>query len=121
MSKPKRKEHRANRAVLRNVRISPFKARVVADLIRNKPVYEALSILEFTPKKASPILAKLINSALSNVETSQELDWDIDGLVVAEAYVNEGPTMRRFMPRAQGRATRINKRTSHVTVVLKPE
>ncbi len=121
MSKPKRKEHRANQAILRGVRISPYKARVVADLIRNKPVAEALSILEFTPKKASPILAKLINSALSNVEVSNELDWDIDSLVVAEAYVNEGPTMRRFMPRAQGRATRINKRTSHITVVLKPK
>lgn len=120
MSKPSKKEHRANRAVLSNVRVAPNKARVVADLIRNKPVQEALSILQFTPKKAAPMMMKLIESALSNIETSQDLDWDIDGLVVSEAYVNEGPTLRRYLPRAQGRATRINKRTSHITVVLQP-
>ena len=120
MSKPKSREHRAYRAILRNVRVAPNKARVVADLIRNKPVQEALSILQFTPKKAAPMLTKLIESALTNVETSEKLDWDIDSLVVAEAYVDEGATLRRFMPRAQGRATRINKRTSHITVVLQP-
>ncbi len=120
MGKPKRKEHRANRAILRNARISPFKVRIVADLIRNKPVGEALTILQFSSKRGAPLLSKLIESALSNVEESQELDWDIDELVVAEAYVDEGPTLRRFRPRAQGRATRINKRTSHITVVLQP-
>ena len=120
MGKPKRKEHRANRAVLKNVRIAPLKARIVADLIRNKPVDEALSILQFTPKKAAPFVSKLIESAISNVEESEELDWDIDELVVAAAYVDEGATMRRFRPRAQGRATRINKRTCHITVVLQP-
>ncbi len=93
---------------------------MVADLVRSKLVGEALSVLQFTPKKAAPMISKLINSAISNVEESDELDWDIDELVVAEIYVNEGPTMRRFKPRAQGRATRINKRTSHITVVLQP-
>lgn len=120
MSKPKRKQHRANRASLRGVRIAPLKARVVIDLIRRKPVAEAMNILEFTPKKAAPMVQKLIESALYNVENSEELDWDIDDLVVSEAYVDEGSTMRRFKPRAQGRATRINKRTSHITVVLEP-
>ena len=120
MSKPSRKEHRANRAFLKNVRIAPRKARIVVDLVRNKPVEEALEVLAFTPKKASPIVSKLITSAIHNVMESEELDWDTDDLYVAEAYVNEGPTMRRFMPRAQGRATRINKRTSQITVVLQP-
>ena len=118
MSKQKRREHRANRAVLRNVRISPRKVRVVADLIRNKPVSEAMDILQFTPKKAAPMLRKLIDSAMYNIEESRELDWDIDELIVAQAYADEGPTMRRYLPRAQGRATRLNKRTSHITVVL---
>lgn len=66
------------------------------------------------------MVSKLINSAISNIEMSDELDWDIDDLVVSEIYVDEAPTMRRFKPRAQGRATRINKRTSHITVVLQP-
>lgn len=120
MGKPKRKENRANRAVLSGVRISPRKVRIVADLIRNKPIDEALTILQFTPKKASPILEKMLESVLSNVETNEKLDWDIDDLIISEIFVNEGPTMRRFKPRAMGRATRINKRTSHITVVLQP-
>jgi large subunit ribosomal protein L22 len=118
MSKAKRKQHRANRATLRNARIAPRKVRVVADLIRNKPVAEAMDILQFTSKRAAPMLRKLVDSAMYNIEESKELDWDIDDLVVARAYVDEGPTLRRFKPRAQGRATRINKRTSHITVVL---
>ena len=120
MGKAKRKQHRANQASLKTVRISPFKARSVADLIRHKPVDEALTILDFTQKKAAPILSKLIESALSNIEESNELDWDIDDLVIAKLEINEGPTLRRFQPRAQGRAYRINKRTSHVVVVLEP-
>ena len=120
MSKEKRKQHRANRAVLRNARIAPRKVRIVADLIRNKPVSEAMDILQFTQKRGAPMLRKLIDSALYNIEESNELDWDLDDLVVARAYVDEGPTMRRYQPRAQGRATRINKRTSHITVVLQP-
>jgi large subunit ribosomal protein L22 len=120
MSKPKRKQHRANQASAINVRIAPRKARIVVDLIRNKPVEEALQILQFTPKKASPMVAKLIESAIHNVTESAELDWDTDDLIVAQAYVNEGPTLKRFMPRAMGRATRINKRSSQITVVLQP-
>ena len=120
MSKPKRKQHRANQVVARNVRISPRKVRLVVDLVRNKPVEEALHVLQFTSKKASPIVAKLIESAIHNVAESDVLDWDTDELYVAQAYVNEGPTLRRFMPRAMGRATRINKRTSQITVVLQP-
>lgn len=120
MSKPKRKQHRANQAFLRNARIAPRKVRIVADLIRNKPVAEAMDILQFTPKKAAPMLRKLIDSALYNIEESQQLDWDLDDLVISELQVNEGPTLRRFLPRAQGRATRLNKRSSHITVVLQP-
>lgn len=118
MSKEKRRQHRANQAVLRGARISARKVRIVADLIRNKPVAEAMDILQFTPKKAAPMLRKLIDSAMYNIEESKELDWDIDELVIGEVYANEGPTMRRFLPRAQGRATRLNKRTAHITVVL---
>ena len=114
------KEHRANTAKARNVRIAPQKARPVIDLVRNKPLLEALDILQFTQKKAAPMISKVIESAMHNVEHSEELDWDVDDLVVAQAYVDEGPTMRRFKPRAMGRATRINKRTSHITVVLEP-
>lgn len=118
MGKESRKEHRANQATLRMVRIAPRKVRLVVDLIRGKSVDEALSILQFTQKRAAPLVYKLIESALSNIENSEQLDWDPDDLIVAKAYANEGPTLRRFKPRAQGRATRINKRTSHITIVL---
>jgi large subunit ribosomal protein L22 len=120
MSKPKSKTHRANQATLSNASISPRKARIVIDLVRQKPVDEALQLLQFTPKKASPMVAKLIESAIHNIMTSEQLDWDTDDLVVAQAFVNEGKTLRRFSPRAMGRATRINKRTSQITVVLQP-
>ena len=116
----KSKGHRANTAKARNIRIAPQKARPVIDLVRNKPIEEALDTLQFTQKKAAPMIAKVIESALHNVEESDELDWDMDNLKVAQAYVDEGPTLRRFQPRAMGRATRINKRTSHITVVLEP-
>lgn len=111
---------RANRASARNVRISAKKVRPVIDLVRSKPILEALDILQFTPRKAAPVIAKAIESAMHNVEQSEELDWDVDDLIVAQAYVDEGATLRRFKPRAQGRATRINKRSSHITVVLEP-
>ena len=118
MGKQSKSEHRANQATLRMGRIAPRKVRLVIDLIRGKSVDEALSILQFTQKRAAPLVSKLIESALSNIENSEQLDWDADDLVVAKAYANEGPTLRRFKPRAQGRATRINKRTSHITIVL---
>lgn len=120
MGKPSKKKHRANQARARLVRIAPRKVRLVLDLVRGKSVDEALNILQFTPKRAAPVVAKLIESALGNIMESEELDWDIDDLVVARIFADEGPTLRRYKPRAQGRATRINKRTSHITVVLEP-
>lgn len=110
----------ANRAIAKNVRIAPRKARVVIDLVREKPVEDALEMLEFTQKKAAPVVSRVIDSAVHNVIESDVLDWDPDDLYIAEAYVNEGPTMKRYKPRAMGRATQINKRTSQITVVLQP-
>ena len=110
----------ANRAIARNVRIAPRKVRVVVDQVRSKPVEDALEMLEFVQKKAAPVVSRVIDSAVHNVIESDVLDWDPDDLVIAEAFVNEGPTMKRFKPRAMGRATRINKRTSQITVVLQP-
>ena len=108
------------RAVSRYIRISPRKARLVADLVRGKTVQEALSILALTPKKASPLLRKAILSAKSNAQDQQE-----DGVVlqdsvvrVKEIRIDEGPTLKRIRPRAQGRAYRINKRMSHIQVTV---
>jgi len=105
------------RATLRYARISPRKVKIVIDLIRNKPVGEAISIIKHTPKAASEILEKLLNSAIANAENNHNMD--VDKLYIAEAYANQGPTLKRIMPRAQGRAYRIRKRTSHITLVLK--
>ncbi|MDK2799003.1 MAG: large subunit ribosomal protein [Clostridiales bacterium] len=105
------------RATLRYARISPRKAKIVIDLIRNKPVGVALGILKHTPKAASAILDKLLKSAIANAENNHEMD--VENLYIAEAYANPGPTLKRIMPRAQGRAYRIRKRTSHITLVLK--
>ena len=104
------------KAVARTVRIAPRKARLVVDLIRGKQVGEAVAILKLTPKAASPIVVKLLKSAVANAE--HNYDMDIDNLLISEAYVDEGPTMKRFRPRAQGRASQINKRTSHITIVV---
>lgn len=98
------------------IRIAPRKVRLVIDLIRGKQVGEAISILRHTPKAASPVVEKLLNSAIANAEHNYSLDPN--SLIVTQAYVNEGPTMKRFRPRAMGRASRINKRTSHITLVL---
>ena len=105
------------RAYLRNARISPRKVQIVLDLIRNKPVDLALATLDLTPKAASPILAKLLKSAMANAENNNNMDKD--NLYVSECFVCPGPIMKRIMPRAQGRAFRILKRTSHITIVLK--
>ena len=105
------------RAYLRNARISPRKVQIVLDLIRNKPVDIALATLDLTPKAASPIIAKLLKSAMANSENNNNMDKD--SLYVAECFVTPGPIMKRIMPRAQGRAYRILKRTSHITIVLK--
>ncbi len=103
-------------AKARYVRIAPRKVRLVMDMVRGKLVEDALNTLGLVNKSASPILVKVIKSALANAENNH--DMDTDGLVIKEAYVDEGPTLKRFMPRAMGRATMIRKRTSHITVVL---
>ncbi|MDI9439472.1 MAG: 50S ribosomal protein L22 [Limnochordia bacterium] len=105
------------RAVARHVRISPRKARQVIDLIRGRDVEEALTILKFTPKGASPIVEKVLRSAVANAENNFEMD--VDSLYVAECYVDQGPTLKRIRPRARGMANRIRKRTSHITVILR--
>ena len=105
------------RASLSNVRISPRKVQIVLDLIRNKPTDVALATLSLTPKAASPILEKLVKSAIANADNNHSMNKD--NLYFAECYVTPGPIMKRIMPRAQGRAYRILKRTSHITVVLK--
>jgi len=104
------------KAVARTVRIAPRKARLVVDLIRGKQVGEAVAILNLTPKAASPIVEKVLKSAMANAEHNYEMD--INSLVVTQAFVDEGPTLKRFRPRAMGRASAINKRTSHITIVL---
>ena len=105
------------RATLRYARISPRKVSIVMDLIRNKPLAEAQAILQYTPKAACEPLLKLVNSAAANAENN--FDMDRNNLYVAECYVCFGFFLKRIMPRAQGRAYRILKRTSHMTVVLK--
>ena len=105
------------RAYLRNVRISPRKVQIVLDLFRNKPTDVALATLRLTPKAASPILEKLLKSAIANADNNHSMNKD--NLYVAECFVTPGPIMKRVMPRAQGRAYRILKRTSHITIVLR--
>ena len=104
------------KASVNHVRVAPRKAKLVVDLIRGKQVGEAIAILRHTPKSASPIVEKLLNSAIANAEHNFQLD--VNKLVVSQVYVNQGPTMKRFRPRAMGRASRINKRTSHITLVV---
>ena len=98
------------------VRVAPRKIRLVMDMVRGKSVSDALRTLGLVRKAASPVLAKVIRSAAANAENSKGMD--ADNLYIKTAYVDEGPTMKRFMPRAMGRATTILKRTSHITVVL---
>ncbi len=105
------------RAVLRYARISPRKVKIVLDLIRNKPVDYAMGILKNTPKSASEYLEKLLASAMANAQNNHNMD--VDKLYVAECYATQGPTLKRIRPRAQGRAFKILKRTSHITLVLK--
>ena len=97
-----------------HVRVSPMKARRVVELIRDLPAQEALSVLKFAPQAASEPVGKVLASAIANAEHNFQLDPQT--LVVSRAYVDEGPTMKRFRPRAQGRAYRIRKRTSHITI-----
>ncbi|HEA83976.1 MAG: 50S ribosomal protein L22 [Thermodesulfobacteriota bacterium] len=104
------------RATAKYVLISPYKARLVIDLIRGKKVDEALNILQFTPKKAARIIKKVLESAIANAENNYGMD--VDKLYVVEAYVNEGPRLKRIWPRAWGRASRILRRMSHITVAV---
>lgn len=104
------------RAKLRYARLSPRKTRLVADMVRGKGVQDALNILKFSPQKAAAIVAGVVGSAVANAE--QKGVADVDRLVVKTIFVDQGPVLKRFMPRAQGRATKIRKPTSHITVVL---
>jgi len=104
------------KAVARYIRISPRKVRQVVDLVRGKSVDEALAILKFTPKRASAPVAKVIRSAAANAEHNYDLNRD--NLYIAAAYVDQGPTWKRYQPRAYGRANLIRKRTSHITIVV---
>ncbi len=105
-------------ATARYVRITPMKARRVVDMVRGMAVGDALSLLQFAPQAASETVYKVLESAIANAESTEGLD--ASDLVVSVARVDEGPTMKRWRPRAQGRATRINKRTSHITLVVQP-
>jgi large subunit ribosomal protein L22 len=105
------------RAELKHARISARKAKIVIDLIKGKTVTEALAILKYTNKAASPMLTKIVKSAVANAVNNHKMNES--KLYIADAIANQGPTMKRIMPRAQGRAYRIRKRTSHIKVVLK--
>jgi large subunit ribosomal protein L22 len=104
------------KAVAKYIRVSPRKIRLVMDEIRGKKVEEALNLLTFAPQKGAPILRKVVNSALANA--GQYPDIDVDSLFIKRVFANEGPTLKRFRPRAMGRATRIRKRSCHLTVIL---
>lgn len=104
------------KAVAKFIRISPRKARQVMALIRGKDVREAHAILKFTPNKGAELIEKVLTSAVSNAEHNYEMD--VDSLVVSRCYVDEGSTLKRFKPRAMGRADAIRKRTSHITVIV---
>ena len=105
-------------ASARYVRITPMKARRVVDMVRGLAVDDALALLQFGPQAASETVYKVLESAVANAEGTEDLERNT--LVVSKAMVDEGPTMKRWRPRAQGRASRINKRTSHITLVVQP-
>jgi len=105
------------KAKARYLRISPFKARQVADIVRGKDVAEALGLLRYTNKRSAPLIKKVVHSAVANAE--HNYDMDTDSLYIAEIYIDEGPTIKRMKPRAYGRADIRRHRTSHVTVVVK--
>jgi large subunit ribosomal protein L22 len=104
------------RAILRNLRVAPRKMRLLVDMIRGKKVEDARALLAFTPKYGAPILQKLLLSAVMNAENNGNID--AENLYIKEIYVDQGPTMKWRRPRARGRAFRINKRTSHITVIV---
>ena len=104
------------RATAKYIRVTPRKVKIVVDLIRGKQVDQALAILAYTPKSAAPYVEKLLNSAIANAENNLEMDRS--SLYVAEAYANQGPTLKRYWARSHGRADMIMKHTSHITIVL---
>lgn len=104
------------KAVIRYVRMSPRKARIVANMIRGKDVDEAMAILRFQQRKAAKIMHKLLTSAIANAHTNHSLE--VEGLVVKRVLVDGGPILKRWMPRAMGRANRMNRRTTHVTIFV---
>ena len=110
-------EEKQARAELRHARISARKVKIVIDTIRGKNVKEAIAILKYTNKAAAPVVEKLVKSAMANAVNNHNMDES--NLYISEIYANQGTTMKRIMSRAQGRANRIRKRTSHITVVLK--
>lgn len=105
------------KAIAKYIRMSPMKIGIVLDLIRGKNVTEALAILEYTPKDAAEVVSKVLKSAIANAENNMDLSRDT--LIVSQAFAGPGPTLKRFRPHAQGRAFRILKRTTHVTVAVK--
>lgn len=107
------------RAHAKHIRQSPYKVRRVLDLVRGLPVEEARHVLAFTDRRAADPVTKVLNSAVANAEHNFALD--ADELIVAEAFADEGPTLKRWRPRARGRATRIRKRTCHITIVVSEE
>ena len=112
------------RAQARHVRVTPQKARRIIDLIRGKNASEAIATLRFAPQGASDPILKVLESAIANARVKADKSaerFDEQELVITSAFVDEGATMKRFRPRAQGRASRINKRTSHITVVVAPK
>lgn len=106
-----------SRSYIRNVRISPSKVKIVCDLIRGKSAAEAAAILRFTPKSASTPLSAVLKNAVANAENNYEMD--VEKLYISEVFACPGAIMKRVMPRAKGRADRINKRTSHITLAVK--
>jgi large subunit ribosomal protein L22 len=105
------------KAIARHIRIAPRKIRIVIDLIRGKNVGEAFAILKYTPKVGAEVLEKVLKSAIANAE--HNCDLNVDALYVAQAFVDQGPTLKRIHPRSRGQAFKILKRTSHVTLVVK--
>jgi len=114
--KAEAKDEKLARAIARQIRIAPRKLRLVADLVRGKQALHALAILRFTPKRGAKVVEKTIRSAMANAENNHEMD--VERLYVREIYVDEGPSLKRWRARAKGRAARIIKRTSQLTVVL---
>lgn len=104
------------KAIAKFIRLSPRKARMVVDLIRGKKLEEALAILRYTPNKATEAVTKVVKSAAANAEHNNEMDKD--ELIISQVYVDQGPTLKRFMPRAMGRADVMRRKTSHITVVV---